>query len=351
MGLNSSVGINVNFDRQNALYYAGEKITGLISFQNNYKRLKLKSISLQFIGEFDYIQPDLYQEYDGLDHSYAEYRSINNRKSFITIRYPILYPKENENLVVLHQGQYSWPFEFTLPQLLPPSSSPTTVLHPCIRYYTRIIVDKSWYQQNITRVYPLIIFPHVNIFHCDIRRQSTCQCHINRQNFQMKVSLQQRAILPGQTVCLDVDLNNPKRLQIERIDTKLIQHRVINTDHHKEILLHIDLPGLLNFDQRQLQQTFHFDIPFDYLSPTFDCKIKGRHSSISISIYYELKFKAIVHGISDDIDFSMPIIIGTESSSELHDHYDDIPISYIDALKETELPPDYQSVMTNLLLE
>lgn len=256
-----------------------------------------------------------------------------------------------KDVIKLHHGQHSWPFEFRLPRLLPPSSSPTNVSHPCVRYYTRILVNKSWRQRDLMQIYPLIIFPNVNIFPHEIRRQPLSQSCVHRESVHMNVSLQHRAILPSQPLSIHIDLDNPKQLQFNKILVKLIQHRVIHTDHHKEILLEKDLLDLLDFSRTHLNQTFHLDLTFANLSPTFSCKIKRRITLISTSVYYEIKLEAKIHEISDNIDISMPIIIGTESSAELDDQSIDIPISYSDALREFELPPDYQSAMRQLALE
>ncbi|CAF1449951.1 unnamed protein product [Adineta ricciae] len=351
MGLGNSVTLNVNYDRATDLYYAGEKITGWVAVNNSSKTLKFKSICLQFIGEIDYRQSDFYEYYDGVSQPFHGYHVVRNRKSFINIRCPIVHPTENEDLIKLHHGQHSWPFEFHLPQLLPPSSSPTNVSHPCIRYYTRILVNKSWRQRDLMQMYPLIIFPNVNIFPYEIRRQPLPQSCAHRESLHMNVSLQHRAILASQTLSVHIDLNNPEHLRINKFLLKFIQHRVIDTDHHKEILLEKDLLGLLDFSQTHLNQTFHLELPFTHLSPTFNCKIKRRTSLISTNVYYEIKLEAKVHGMSDNIDISMPIIIGTESSAEQDDQSADIPISYSDAMTELELPPDYQSAMRKLALE
>ena len=256
-----------------------------------------------------------------------------------------------KDLIKLHPGQHSWPFEFCLPELLPPSSSPTNVSHSCIRYYTRILVNKSWRQRDLMQMYPLIIFPNVNIFPHEIRRQALPQSCVHRESLHMNVSLQHRAILASQPLSVYIDLNNSEHLRINKFLLKFIQHRVIYIDHYKEILLEKDLLSLLDFSQTHLNQTVQLELPFAHLSPTFNCKIKCWTSLISTSVYYEIKLEVKIHGIPDNINISMPIIIGTESSAEQDNQSTDIPISYSDAMTELELPPDYQSAMRKLALE
>jgi hypothetical protein len=220
-----------------------------------------------------------------------------------------------------------------------------------VKYNVHIIIDKPWYKSNTIQIYPLIIFPNVDLFQVPEGRQSVAESCQNQDYLQLKVYLHHRGILSGQKISLDIDIENPKRLEIKKIEAILIQHRKIAQNHHAEIIFRIDLPDLLNFNETELHQTFDLQVPYDYLSPTYNYKTQYCNSSISADIYYELKLEAKVVGMLIGMNFNIPIIIGTESSLERHQYqrngYIEMPVAYIADLEETDLPPSYQSVIEN----
>ena len=224
-----------------------------------------------------------------------------------------------------------------------------------MRYYTRLVLDKSRYQRNITQACALTIFPQVNLFHLEDGRRSIFQCHSNRQSLQLHIYLHRRGILPGQTISLDVNLRNPERFHIERTEAKLMQHHKVVSDYRKELIFQVDLPALLNFNGSELHQTFELQVPSTQLSPTYQCTIKSRNTSASINTYYELKLTTTVRGMPNNMNSSIPILVGTESLPEWPPTRDndpsDVPISYTAALEEAESPPDYESAVRTIGLE
>jgi hypothetical protein len=246
----------------------------------------------------------------------------------------------------LYRGQYSWPFELVLPQSLPPSTSPSNTSYPYIKYYARIIIDKPWYKFNPKQIYPLIIFPSVDIFNVNDERQSVALSRRNRKNLGIKVYLYDRRILPGQKISLDIDIENPKRLQIQNIQATLIQHRIIAQNHHAEIIFRMDLSNLSNFNQTELHRTFDLQVPYGRLSPTYNYTVQYSNLLISTDIFYELELKVNVRGMLTEMKISIPIIIGTDSSLERYQQQrnsaeTEMPIAY----EDTHLPPSYESLL------
>ncbi len=96
MGISKSRALHVSFSRSSLCYTAGEKITGLISFHNTRKKFILNGVFLELIGELGYTTQKTDYIYDGLDSSHLEYRTVYHQISFLTIRHPIIYPKDNE---------------------------------------------------------------------------------------------------------------------------------------------------------------------------------------------------------------------------------------------------------------
>jgi hypothetical protein len=200
----------------------------------------------------------------------------------------------------------------------------------------------------------LTIFPHVNIFNINEEKKSTSVSRRNRKNFQLTANLQHRAILPGQAISLDVNLENPKRLTVKRIEATLIQHREIAKNVHSEIISRMDLPIQEDLNETEFHQAFSLHVPRGHLLPTHHSMAQCSTLSISTNIHYELKLEAKMHEMLDDIVLSIPIIIGTKSSSELNqleeNSYIELPISYLAAIKQTDIPPTYESAVEHLRL-
>ncbi|CAF1178544.1 unnamed protein product [Adineta steineri] len=355
MGVGKSTTVNVSFNHSDSFYYAGEEVTGIVSYHNTHKTLHVKSIFIDFIGEFCYTTPYTHQYPNEADYSNIEQRPVHHRIPFINNRFPVIHPEANQDEVILERGEYSWPFQFTLPQSLPPSSSPSTTSYPYVRYYARIVVGKSRYQRTMKPIYPLTVFPNVNLFHTNDGRQPVLLSSRNRKNLKVKLYLDQRGILPGQNISLHIDLQNPKRLKIQRIEATLIQHRQVALDHHAETIFQKNLPNMANFDKAELHQTFDLLVPSNHLPPTYTCKVKCHSASIRTNIYYELKLEIKVDDVLCNMKFNIPIIIATESLPDRYqignNNYTDMPIPYSAVLEETDILPSYEFAIKNCKLE
>ncbi|CAF3773916.1 unnamed protein product [Rotaria socialis] len=344
MDIGKSTEASITFNHSNGFYYAGEQVSGVISFHNNHKKIALNKAAVGFIGEFGYVTQETCAIPDCMGTVLAENCTVYHRLQFIDIHLPLKHSKGNETKVILHQGQLSWPFEFILPQYLPPSSSgPLTGSYPYVKYYIHLVLDETRNRLSKQHIFPLTIFPHVNIFNINEEKKSISVSRRNQKHFQLTANLQQRAVLPGQSISLDVNLENPKRLAVKRIEATLIQHREIAKNAHCEIIFQMDLPIRQDLNETEFHQTFCLRVPHGHLLPTHHSMAPCSTLSISTKIHYELKLVAKIRGILDDIILSIPIIIGTKSSSELNqleeNSYIELPINYLAPMKQTDIPP------------
>ncbi|CAF4328076.1 unnamed protein product [Rotaria magnacalcarata] len=332
--------------------YAGEQVFGVISFHNNHKKITLNKATIGFIGEFGYETQKTCEIPDCMGTVSSENCTVHHRLPFIDTHLSSTHSKGSENKIILHQGQLSWPFEFTLPQYLPSSSDPLEGSYPYVKYYIHIVLDETRNKLSKQHIFPLTIFPHVNIFHTNEKEKSISVSRRNQKHFQLTANLQQRAILPGQAICLNVNLENPKRLAVKRIEATLIQHREITKHIHSEIIFRMDLLIREDLNETEFHQTFCLHVPHGHLLPTHHSMAKCSTLSISTNIHYELKLEAKMHAMLDDIILSIPIIIGTTSSSELN-HLEEnscieLPICYLAAIEQTDIPPTYESAVEHL---
>ena len=96
MGMGKSTAVNVSFNHPNSFYYAGERVAGLVSLRTAHKRLTMKDVFVEFIGEVGY-------ETEPTDNSAASNGHIQTSKhtvyyqiSFIDTRYPLIHEKNDE---------------------------------------------------------------------------------------------------------------------------------------------------------------------------------------------------------------------------------------------------------------
>ncbi|CAF0788309.1 unnamed protein product [Rotaria sp. Silwood1] len=353
MGAGKSTVVKVNFNHSDSFYYAGEKVTGTVSFHNPEKKLTLTNVSLGFIGEVGYTGEKRHHSRDGMGNIHEEHRTGQHQVPFINIRIQFTQSKANENKISLEPGQYSWPFEFTIPQNLPPSAGSLPGSYPYIKYYVRITGDQPWYKSSQKETYPLTIFPNVNIFNNE-ERQSIVVSHRHRNHIHFDACLSPQSILPGEEFSLDIDLKNHKRLKIKGIEAILIQHREIDQNHHAEAIFKMDLPFPENFSDTELHENFNIRMPSEHIPPTYYYMISSSDLSIRTNIHYELKLEVKVHEGHHHMNLIIPVIIGTESSlyqSQLGAiSYNKMPISYTTVVKETDASPVYELEVENLRL-
>jgi hypothetical protein len=90
MGAKESTEVRVNFNRPNLFYFAGEKITGNVSFHNVRGKLLLEDIFLEFIGELGNMTQDAYHFIDNMDNPKPERRTEHHRIPFLNVQLPVV---------------------------------------------------------------------------------------------------------------------------------------------------------------------------------------------------------------------------------------------------------------------
>lgn len=93
MGITGSSGLQVNFNRPNLFYFAGEQVTGNISFQSTQDKLEVDAIFLECIGEMGYTSQETRQNIDNNGNSRTENYTENHVIPFMVIRIPVAQPQ------------------------------------------------------------------------------------------------------------------------------------------------------------------------------------------------------------------------------------------------------------------
>jgi hypothetical protein len=101
MGASESAEIQVTFNHLNLFYYAGEQITGTISFHNTHEKLKLDEVFLEFIGELAYTTQEIKHCNDTDDRVRTEHYTEYHRIPFMSARIPVVQPQNGQVKIYL----------------------------------------------------------------------------------------------------------------------------------------------------------------------------------------------------------------------------------------------------------
>lgn len=93
MGISGSSELKVNFNRPNLFYFAGEQVTGNISFQSTQDKLAVDAIFLECIGEMSYTSQETRQSIDNNGNSRSANYTENHVIPFMAIRIPVAQPQ------------------------------------------------------------------------------------------------------------------------------------------------------------------------------------------------------------------------------------------------------------------
>jgi hypothetical protein len=219
------------------------------------------------------------------------------------------------------------------------------------------VLDKPWYKPNAKQTYPLTIFPRVNILHVPGGQQPAAFSNQNRKKLRVQGYIVRSGVVPGDKISVQIDLQNPKRAEIKTIEATLIQHRQVVRSSHAQVILRTDVPNLHEFNGTELQHTFDLSIPAVYLSPTYTYLSHYSMPPLGVSIHYELVLDVKVRGLFTDFKMSVPMIMGTEPSSNEQQQQQQLafqqqinnpvetPTASAPVYDYDDLPPSYESVV------
>ena len=120
-------------------------------------------------------------------------------------------------------------------------------LYPYIKYYARVVLEQSCSKPNPKEVYPLTVFPRVNLLNAPGGQEPVAFQNQNRKKIVVQGYLVQGGVVSGGKLFIQIDLQNPKRVAIKRIEAILNQHRQVGESSHTQTICRLDLPDLHEF--------------------------------------------------------------------------------------------------------
>ena len=96
MGAQESIGVRVNFDRPNSVYFAGEQIRGNIVAQNILENVQFEEVYLEFIGELGYSTEETRQQVAESKTTQTERYIEHHVVQFVKIPISVVPPNNSE---------------------------------------------------------------------------------------------------------------------------------------------------------------------------------------------------------------------------------------------------------------
>jgi len=301
MGNSQSGEILLKLDRINLIYLTNEIIRGNVLLTINEGQLKIDEISICLTGEIGYTKTKLTVDGTGQSITTTDYKQIE----FYSQKIPFLQRKTGENKLILSKGEYSWPFEITLVNSLPPTLNQYHS-YPYVSYRLRITMNQSWYEPNRSQTTFVTIYPFV-----DLQRNSLKTKFENEsgKDIQLKCILDKLTYFPNEFIHMEMNLTNSKRLLIKQIDFYLYQFYQIQSNSKENLLFQTTLPNLFNEKDEQIHRTCSILIPSHVIPPTF----RYQNERISVEINYYLRISVQLHRLFTHFDFDVPIRLVNKS--------------------------------------
>ncbi len=296
-GLESN--IMCRFSEQNqTVFWTGEFVSGNIEFINSdHQELKLKSIDVELIGLLVYKNV--------LTGTRNRARISTSRKTFFNQRLNLNSANARDDFL-LPYGNHKWPFRFFLNDSLPPSLKPKKSSDSYIHYFLKIVfVRPEWYKKNIKKSIPIVVKRASSpVDATKVEAQGK-----NRKGLHLHVILQKSAVAAGKNVSFDVQIQNPKKVLINRITVTLAQHLILGPAQKRRLnLLNETLKTLNQFKNPHFHENFQFHVPHT-TPPTFSFNISSSDREPPIIISYKLHFEAHLDGFYTNIRLQLPLTI------------------------------------------
>ncbi|CAF1372923.1 unnamed protein product [Rotaria sordida] len=348
MGNSNSSAIAINLDRNNLFYFSGESVSGTVNLNIIEGKLEADEIYIILTGEIGYTTTRTVSTGRGRTSTRTEYHHV----PFYSAKVTFVRPEPGQKEFIYGQGQYSWSFQIPLTEHLPPTiNQPQS--YPHVRYYLQVVIDKPWYKPNTRETRYLTIFPRVNLLHNPQCLLSTIFGNQNRKDIKLKGILNKLGYVPGESIYMTLEIENPRKVLIQRINLSMLQSYKIGRNSRGHTIFQTTLPNILNLKDQQIRETFSIIIPSVSIPPSYQFQ-GGIQRVALVNIFYMLRFAVKVEGIFTNFDVNVPITLGTEPYPDLNQQqtFNPVIVSYASnpeqsMFSDDDLPPNYDSTVQN----
>ncbi|CAF3793274.1 unnamed protein product [Rotaria sp. Silwood1] len=337
MGSGNSVSITIKLDRTNRSFSPGEIVSGRVNVNIIGVQDKVHEIFIKLNGETGYTTTRSISEQDGPRRTVTEHHTT----SLFSAKQVFERPTSEQKKLVYHAGNYSWSFEFRLPDQLPPSINQPNE-YPHVRYYLLFVIDKPWYKINRTETLYFTVIPRVNLLENPQYLTRFLFGSHNQKELSLKGNINKLGYVPGETIEGTVEIDNPRQIFLKQIYVSLIQHFQIECETRRKTIIQTILPTIVNTKKQRIIERFSVTIPSNSLLPSYEF-----HGKANVRVYYLLEFDIKADYMDTEFDITVPISLGTETNTklnlyELHQATNVLPntvASYPGLTMQNEYPP------------
>ncbi|UJR17141.1 hypothetical protein I4U23_004037 [Adineta vaga] len=347
MGNGTSSSITIHIDRSNGFYFTDETISGTVELTINEGHIEAEEIFMQLTGEIGYTSTRTVRDNKNHSSTQTDYHHV----PFYSHKTIFSQPKPGQKEIHYGPGKYSWPFQISFENHLPPTMNQPQ-LYPHVRYYLQVVIDKPWYKPNTRERKYVAVYPHVDLLQNPQCLQMTTLGNHNRKDIALRGTINKSGYVPGEYIHIKLDIDNPKRILIKHINFSLLQSYRIGANARQSNILQSTLPHIVNSKVQQINETYAIQIPSNITLPPSYQYQGGLQKAAVVSSEYILRFVVKVEGLFTNFDVDIPITLGTEpkcdesqkqpSNSVVISSTSPTEVSFND---EDDLPPSYESVV------
>lgn len=297
MGNNNSHSVAVTVDHENEIYYNDEIINGIVQLTVNAQNIVLEEINIGFIGEII--------SSNGGDSAYVSV------VPFFRLIFNLIKPEIGQKNLTFHRGTYSWPFSFQLVNYLPPS---TYSYLPDVRYQLQILLGRYWNITAFNKTLYIICSPRINQIPMNYYSNSPILRDFNSGGKQIKFegSLNKTNFSPGETIELNVKIENFQRIPLSGIDIFMMQKVEAAGQRRDSQIVKTTMPIQKDTQPQLIEQIFPIVIPSKEIAPSFIFGKEGETLHF-VRISYRIIFKIEANGqlINSDFSVDIPFVMET----------------------------------------
>ncbi|CAF0948548.1 unnamed protein product [Adineta steineri] len=301
----------IHLNQTKTCYLTGDTISGTVNLNLIQAKRQVEKIYIELIGEIGYT---------GTKYTWE-------RAALPTATTAYYHPKFYKDTIILtilnvEQEIYYWPFQVRIYR------KGSIVINKVIKYVTKI-------------------YPRVNLLKNLEWLKPIHNTYIDN-NVILYVTLNKSGYVPGEVIYMTLQIENPRKALVQRIDLSMIRKYIIQQCKCKDMIFKIKLPKILNLKDEQIQEVFDVTIPSLLLPPSF-VSHEEILENVYIDISYKLELAIKIQGIFNDFYVDIPITLGTESNPNFNQQqiFNPIVIPDYSIFNNDDLPPNYDSTVQN----
>ncbi|KAL1139742.1 hypothetical protein AAG570_006720 [Ranatra chinensis] len=287
MGLKN---FSIVLDSPTGAFYAGTVVSGRVLLSlDKPKTIRALNVKIEGVAKVSFRDEERVTKSDG--DSKTVMVDFTAEEEYFSTKFKLAGRGTGETEIPI--GEYSYPFSYTLPPLLPSSFEGE---YGSIRYSVKAVIDRPWKFDHETKTSFIVVAPLDLNYNANAKdpvkiedeKNFCCFCCTSGP-LQLVVSLPHSGYVAGQSIPLTIEVDNASNVEVDKIICKLKKEMKWiannprrNEKRQKDELVKLSLEGVrCNGSKSWTQQlTVPSDMPFVNFEP---CSIIGIDFSLKVS--------------------------------------------------------------------